>query len=219
LDIDLSKYDLKPIRAKTLARTSDLAFENKALAAINGSFFQTDGTPSNLLIIDKKVMGFQIKPRAALGWTKDRNTVLLDRLLFTRKDRVFQSATGASSHDQWQNVDFDVGGTPLLIQEYKVIDDYRAEKVLDSFLSRKHARTAICVKDKDHWTFVVVDEADGLGFTIPELAHFMAQRLKCRQAINLDGGSSTSLVIDGQLINDPYYGERMVSNAIGVFAR
>ena len=43
---------------------------------------------------------------------------------------------------------------------------------------------------------------DDAGLTLAELARLMA-RLGAREAINLDGGGSTSLVVDGSLVNRP----------------
>lgn len=43
---------------------------------------------------------------------------------------------------------------------------------------------------------------DEAGLTLAELAELMAE-LGAREAINLDGGGSTSLVVDGRLVNRP----------------
>jgi exopolysaccharide biosynthesis protein len=56
--------------------------------------------------------------------------------------------------------------------------------------------------------------------TIPELASLMLE-WKCREAINLDGGGSTTMVVGGAVANNPSdaAGERPVSDALLVRAR
>jgi hypothetical protein len=51
--------------------------------------------------------------------------------------------------------------------------------------------------------------------TLPELANFMRE-LGCGQALNLDGGGSTTMVVRGNVANRPSdaSGERAVANAL-----
>jgi exopolysaccharide biosynthesis protein len=66
--------------------------------------------------------------------------------------------------------------------------------------------------------------AESHGMTLPELAEFL-KILKCKNALNLDGGGSTTMWIQGQpeggIVNMPcdnrrfdHLGERSVANAI-----
>lgn len=133
---------------------------------------------------------------------------------------------------KWQMFDYIVGGTPLIIKNNKVISDYKAEKVRETFLTQRHARTAVCVKPNGNWVFLVAEHIpendipfshSAQGLTLPELRDFL-QQLPCKEAINLDGGGSSALVIQGKMVNamqvgdeesflDLYY-ERPVSDAI-----
>jgi exopolysaccharide biosynthesis protein len=56
--------------------------------------------------------------------------------------------------------------------------------------------------------------------TIEELAVLMTG-LGCVEAINLDGGGSTTMVINGRVVNNPSdaTGERPISDALLVFPR
>ena len=67
----------------------------------------------------------------------------------------------------------------------------------------RHPRAALGVAD-GFLLAVVCDgrAADDCGLTLGELAHLMAS-LGAREAVNLDGGGSTSLVCDGHLVNRP----------------
>lgn len=74
--------------------------------------------------------------------------------------------------------------------------------------------------------FVTIDGTSSLsGITMDELALFMS-RLGAVQALNLDGGGSTTMVarllgeFQPELVNQPYYKvERSLPNAIGIFNR
>jgi len=59
-----------------------------------------------------------------------------------------------------------------------------------------------------------------VGMTIEELAVLMTG-LGCVEAINLDGGGSTTMVINGRVVNNPSdaTGERPISDALLVFPR
>lgn len=64
---------------------------------------------------------------------------------------------------------------------------------------------------------VVVDgrqEPLSVGMTYPELASLM-KRLGCAYAMNLDGGGSSTLWLDGHIMNSPSDGrERRVANSL-----
>ncbi len=56
--------------------------------------------------------------------------------------------------------------------------------------------------------------------TIEELAGLMIE-LECRDALNLDGGGSTTMVISDKIVNNPsdQTGERPVSDALLIYPR
>jgi hypothetical protein len=111
--------------------------------------------------------------------------------------------TGATSSDEWEELDYIVGGTPLLLRGGIKIGDFESEQTIPSFLSKKHARSAVGVLPSGHWLLVVVDKNDQCaGMTIDELAGVMA-RLGCVDALNLDGGGSSTLVYEGAVKNHP----------------
>lgn len=125
-----------------------------------------------------------------------------------------------STSNLFDNFDYIVGGTPLLIYNNKKIYDYSSEQTYVSFLVNKYARTAIGIKENGNLLFLVVDGENienSLGMTIDELRDFMFD-LGCNFALNLDGGSSSSMVIEDELINEPMncisITDRKVSDAI-----
>jgi hypothetical protein len=116
-------------------------------------------------------------------------------------------STTRISDDPFSKFDTLLASTPLLIQEGHVIDALKERT--SNFYTKRHPRTAVGVLGNGHWIFVVVDGARGqaLGFTILELADFM-QVLGCTDALNLDGGGSSTMVLDGKVVNQPSHGFR-----------
>ncbi len=56
------------------------------------------------------------------------------------------------------------------------------------------------------------------GMTLSEFAKFLLS-LGCTDAMNLDGGGSTTMVVRGRIVNSPSDGsERKVANALALFS-
>jgi exopolysaccharide biosynthesis protein len=113
-----------------------------------------------------------------------------------------------------------VGGFPLLLKGGSRVGDLEvAER--PSFAAERHPRTAVGfdVDDGALW-IVVVDGRQpsySAGMTLPELTEVM-EILGVEDAINLDGGGSTVMVVQGETVSRPSdaEGERPVVNALGV---
>jgi exopolysaccharide biosynthesis protein len=113
-----------------------------------------------------------------------------------------------------------VSAGPALLREGRRLDDYEAEsaKFGPGFSLRRHPRTAVGVRGDGRLMFVVVDGRQpgrSVGMTLPELAELLRER-GARDAYNLDGGGSSTMVVDGEIVNSPSdaRGERASSDAI-----
>lgn len=105
----------------------------------------------------------------------------------------------------WQKVDNIIGGTPLLLYHGKIVHDHTMERLHSPFVMTRHARTAVGILNNGHWVFVVVEQnpfSGSLGMSIPELAIFM-EKIGCEYALNLDGGGSSTLYINNNVVNHP----------------
>ncbi|HBS48451.1 TPA: hypothetical protein DEO28_02195 [Candidatus Dependentiae bacterium] len=114
--------------------------------------------------------------------------------------------TNSNLFEQWENKEFILGGTPILISNGEISYDFQEDdKFQDPFLLQRHPRTAIGVKPNGNWIFVVVDGRQtmfSVGMSIKELALFM-KSLGCSKAINLDGGGSSTFYYKGKIRNNP----------------
>ncbi|MCB1108735.1 MAG: phosphodiester glycosidase family protein [Chlamydiia bacterium] len=132
-----------------------------------------------------------------------------------------------ASDAKWNSIDNIMDGTPVLIQNGRPVENYDTEKVIETFITKPHPRSAVGIKKNGDWVFVVAEgrRENFPGLTLQELTDLMLD-LGCTDALNLDGGGSTTLFYDGLVRNTPadmnYKGipkERPVANCILVFPK
>lgn len=110
-----------------------------------------------------------------------------------------------------------LGGLPRIVRDGKVSVETDREGGA-KLANVRHPRTAIGFStDSSRIFLVTVDgrQPHSEGMTLDELADFMIS-LGCAQALNLDGGGSTTMVVRGKVANHPSdaTGERPVGNAL-----
>ncbi|BBD61407.1 hypothetical protein NIES2109_42350 [Nostoc sp. HK-01] len=124
------------------------------------------------------------------------------------------SATTPADFSRYPNI---VGAGPLLIQNGQIVIDAKAEKFSNAFIAEKAIRSGICTTATGTLMIAAVhNRAGGAGPTLAEHAQLMKQ-LGCVNALNLDGGSSTSLYLGGQLLDRSPNTAARVHNGIGIF--
>jgi len=111
-----------------------------------------------------------------------------------------------------------IGGGPRLIRDGIRSVEWEQEAVGSNFTYDRHPRTAVGFSvDSSHVYFFTVDGRQAgysVGMSLFELADYMLE-WGVYQGINLDGGGSTTMVIDGEVMNSPSDGtERTVANAL-----
>jgi hypothetical protein len=120
----------------------------------------------------------------------------------------------------WTDVQQAVGGGPWLVRGGQVAVDGEAEDFpAESFVNSRHARTAAGVTSDGTLLLVTVDggQAWSRGVSLPDLALLM-QRLGAVNAINLDGGGSSTMAVGGGVVNAPSDGrERPIADALLVY--
>lgn len=115
-----------------------------------------------------------------------------------------------------------VSGVPLLVLNGKVKITWEEEKSSKAFVETRHPRTAVAKLKDGKFLMVTVDgrsESSG-GIGLQALAEILLE-LGATDAMNLDGGGSSTMFLDGKVVNKPSdkEGERRVSDAILVFPR
>ena len=125
--------------------------------------------------------------------------------------------------ETWQKATSIIGGGPQLIKDGRVEITNAAEKILPAFVSDGHPRTAIAKLKSGQILLVTVDgrqPGESIGMSLTMLADLLIE-FGAAEAINLDGGGSTTMVIKDKLVNKPSdaTGERPVSDAILIYPR
>ena len=115
-----------------------------------------------------------------------------------------------------------VAGAPQLIKNSKIDITWEQEKSSKSFVETRHPRTAVAKLRDGKFLMITVDgrtESSG-GIGLRDLAEYLLS-LGATDAMNLDGGGSTTMFLDGKVVNHPSdkEGERKVSDAILVTQR
>jgi hypothetical protein len=88
-----------------------------------------------------------------------------------------------------------IGGGPLLLQDGRIVLQGAAEGFSAGFLSQGAPRTVVA-SDGNRLLLLTLEGVSDGGPTLAETAALL-QRLGVRDALNLDGGSSTGLVMGG----------------------
>ena len=122
--------------------------------------------------------------------------------------------------DDWALATEIVGGAGLLLYDGRVTSDWTIENLAAGFSETRHPRTMVGTDAAGSLWLVTVDgrqPALSAGMTLEELRD-LARRLELVNALNLDGGGSTTMWVGGQVVNSPSdaAGPRKVSDALVV---
>ena len=142
-------------------------------------------------------------------------------------DRMeFRAAPMLSANGNWlplEYVDDIVAGVSRLISGGKIDLSWEREKAAKAFAETRHPRTAVAKLKDGKFLMVTVDGRQpgvSVGMSLQELAEYLLS-LGAVDAMNLDGGGSTTMYLDGKVVNTPSdkEGERKIGDAIVVTLR
>ena len=116
-----------------------------------------------------------------------------------------------------------LGAGPLLLFGGQRVLEPSRESISRVFSEARHPRTAVAARADGSLLFVTVDGRQpdwSVGMTLVELTDLLLA-LGAADAVNLDGGGSTAMVIRGETVNRPSdpTGDRANGDAILLFAR
>lgn len=117
---------------------------------------------------------------------------------------------------EWEDVSHIISGGPYLVKNGEIFVDMTEEKL--TAIGGRNPRTAIGYTEDSHLIMVTADGREGssIGLTLSELGYFMKE-LGCINAMNLDGGGSTVMYVEGAVVNKPaVQGGITLSNAVTV---
>ncbi|MDQ3130625.1 MAG: phosphodiester glycosidase family protein, partial [Acidobacteriota bacterium] len=175
-----------------------------------------DGKGSNRIPPDGYVLSASGKMRKQL----------LDLIKIGTKVKLFgkhSSPTNFMASSAYGRSEDITNGVPQLIKNGKIAITWEQEKSSKAFVETRHPRTAVAKLKDGKFLMVTVDgrqPGTSVGMNLNELAEMLLE-LGAVDAMNLDGGGSTTMFLGGKIVNKPSdkEGERKVSDAILVFPR
>lgn len=196
----------------SLMKTTSFAQNIQAEIAINAGFFNVKegGSVTYLEVHDSVVSEVFYENK-----TGEAPSFISKSVLVITRDNQIQIGPNRGE-DYYQKSDREravlVTG-PLLLQKGK-----RTELEDNKFATSRHPRSCICETATKSILLIAVDgrSAQAAGMSLAELQEFLLLN-NCRDAINLDGGGSTTLWVRKQgILNTPSdkTGERKVANIL-----
>lgn len=167
--------------------TSDMAEENNAVLAINGDYY--GARQSGYVIRNGVVYRNQGSNGEDMVISKDGSLSFISES-DTTTDSLLQKQA-------WQVLSFG----PVLVENGQVAVSENDEV---GMAMASNPRTAIGTVAKNHYLFVVSDgrTSESAGLSLYELANFI-KSLGATNVYNLDGGGSSTMVFQGEVVNNP----------------
>jgi uncharacterized protein YigE (DUF2233 family) len=191
--IDLKKNQLDLVMANFLsqqhASVDEFARYSKALLTINGGFFDHNHRPLGLRIGNQQ----QYSPLKRISWWG---------VFYIKDQKPYLS--GLRNYKSNENIDFAVQSGPRLLVHGRIptLKPGRAE------------RSALGISPDGRVIILVTENAPMTTTALAEL--FRSPPLNCKEALNLDGGSSSQLYADIGSLKLNVHGYSNVSDAIVV---
>lgn len=177
-----------------IENTSDIAADNDAIFAINGDYY---GFRDTGIVIRNGVVFRDDGARQGLAFYRDGTVKVYDETATTADQLV---ADGV-----WNTLSFG----PALLEDGQIVSGIDDVEVDTNFgnhsIQGEQPRTAVGIIDANHYVFVVVDGRSpgySAGVTMTGLAEIM-QSLGATTAYNIDGGGSSTMYFNGEVVNDP----------------
>lgn len=172
---------------------STMAEAHGAVWAVNGDYYGFRDTG----IVVRNGVAYRDEPaRDGLAFYRDGTVKVYDETTTSAQKLVDAGV--------WNTLSFG----PSLLNNGAVIDGIDEVEVDTNFgnhsIQGSHPRTGIGVVGDNNVLAVVVDgrSDESAGMTIPEFAQLLAD-LGCKTAYNIDGGGSSEMLFDGDLVNNP----------------
>jgi hypothetical protein len=191
-------------RANWYRKTSSFAKAYGAIVAVNGDFFSSSST-TGLAVADGKVLANDSRGQTFVALGPERQVEM---------QRDGGGLLAPRDVPAWFRQA--VGGRPTLLWNGEVTNDAKCT----STFCGANPRTAVGLTQDGTYLFLVVVDgrrAGAAGMGLQALAQYM-RSLGAYRAINLDGGGSSTMVVQGRVVNRPSdpTGERTVANHLGI---
>jgi len=172
--------------------------------------------------VTRAAIGFSSTDEAKIGWVSSRSdSVLIWNAPVPNIPGTPAEIPDLNSASLW-DVDGAIAGGPALIKSGKTRITVDEEVFFGTTIPDVHPRTAAGIDEEGNLLLMIVDgrQRNSRGVTLTELSDLM-KAVGAVDAINLDGGGSSTLVVGNTLLNRPTGGtfQREIVSAIGITCR
>ncbi|MFL2998251.1 MAG: phosphodiester glycosidase family protein [Candidatus Neomarinimicrobiota bacterium] len=246
INLKSEKLKIKIIKSKEEDKKESpmkMMVENQSLVLINGGFFISNNKPMRHVGL-LKTEGILNEP-ASQTVIKDSIRYYTNRGAFgVKSDGSIDISWCSTSNDSifaWKNpfpnkpgfpykdlnylnsnywdVYEALHAGPILIKDSKIRVSVEEEVFFNSPVAGVQPRSAVGYTDDNYLILIVIDgrQVNSRGVYLQELAIIM-KKLGCTNALNLDGGGSSVLLVDEILMNRPYGSNSMrdIMSAISI---
>lgn len=227
IDLDLSKeqYAVKFTYTSPSAVTSAVHAAHNALATINAGYeagsiwLRMDGKDKSMMpntsIGSTGVNNW--KSEAAVYGNGERGVNIAfvnDEYTRPYQDpgsnikQVIQRQRAGYSNSEAQNI---ISSAPMLVNDYEPVGETFVDYTIPNWSKlntenphyhqrHRHPRTAVALTENNHFIMLVVDgrTTASKGMSAKELTQFMVNNFNPQYALNLDGGGSTAMCLEGE---------------------
>ena len=188
---------------------SDLALADSSIVSLNGSFF------------DDRMRALGLVVSRSLKWKGSRDTAgyyvfgcINAQTCSIETDSGFITAGGARAPFETA-----ISGRPILVRN-GTARTTAEDAQCPQFCDKRHPRAAIALDRSRKEIILALAEgrqATAQGYTLAEFGAFLAQ-VGAYDAVNLDGGGSATLIINGKRVSGRPFGEKTERPVVNVIS-
>ncbi len=223
---------------------AEFAQHSEAFIVVNGGYFLTQKNPSNhvgLLMVDGELIepasesvirtglrypvargafGIDENGQYDIAWASTRNDSLFEWVDPIRNEVGDPDTVLDFSHAKFWDMHYALHAGPVLVHDGKMHVYTTEEVFFGTKIPQVHPRTAIGYTKGNDLIIAVVDgrQPESRGASLDELAQIMIY-YDCIEALNLDGGGSSSMWVNGTLLNRPSGNNTMreIMSSVAIF--
>lgn len=191
----------------TLMLTSEMSKQVNAVMAFSGDFYdyRQRGTVVHNGTVYRTNDGL-----SDICYVDENGDLLLER------HHVFDSVEDAQQYMDEKGICFSLAFGPILVEEYQ---PQKLPVYFIGQLTGNYSREALCQMDRLHYLVVVCNYEKGCFYmpTGNDLVK-LCQATGCIRAYNLDGGQTSTVVMNNEVLNSISYGSQRLISDIFYFA-
>lgn len=187
-----------------LALTSEMAQSVNAVVGCSGDYYSY--RRRGLVIVDGKAEKY-VSGLDDTCYINGEGDMILER------DQEFKTVEDVQAYADENDIRFSLSFGPILVKDGENVcpKNYDLGEVKE-----RYSRAAICQMDKLHYLYIAAGmEGEAFGLMTMRTFSKHVAATGCQQAYALDGGQTTTIVLNNEVINHVNYGsERRISDII-----